>query len=119
MQLYREQAGDLPIKAYVNVGGGTISVGTRFGKKLFTPGLHKHLPPGVETQESVMSRFLQEGIPVVHLLRVEELATRYGFPLQPQTTPPVGEGKIFVRDQYNLWLAGVLLFLILTTLYTF
>jgi len=40
MVIYREQAGDRPIKVYISIGGGTTSVGTRVGKRLFKPGLN-------------------------------------------------------------------------------
>ncbi|HSW59978.1 MAG TPA: poly-gamma-glutamate system protein, partial [bacterium] len=42
MSIYNQKSGDAPIKAFVNVGGGTISVGTRIGKQLFSPGLNKN-----------------------------------------------------------------------------
>lgn len=120
IQIYREHAGDLPIKAYVNVGGGTTSVGTHVGKKLFKPGLNRSLPAGgAAIQDSVMAHFVTEGVPVIHLTQIEQLALHFGFPLHPNVTPPVGQGLIFFRDQYNFWLAGGLLFGILLSMYTF
>ncbi len=112
MALFRQHAGDADIRAYVNVGGGTTSVGTRVGKEMFKPGLNTD-PPRGPAVDSVMSRFAQAGVPIIHVIQIDELAERYGLPPQPQTLPPVGEGTVFLRVVYNRWLAGgslVLLF---------
>jgi poly-gamma-glutamate system protein len=119
MQIYREQAGDLPIKAYLNVGGGTTSVGTHVGKRLFKPGINRTLPKGIDAEDSIMAHFVQDGVPVIHITQIERLAKHYGLPIQPVITPPVGQGLVFYREEYNPWLAGGLLLGILVSLYTF
>ncbi len=119
MAIYHQQAKASPIKAYINVGGGTISVGTRVGKRMFDPGLNLHAPPSAKMIESVMNSFANEGVPVIHLVQIEHLAAHYGLPVQPTTMPPVGEGKVFFRAEYNLWLAGGVLAAILLSLYGF
>lgn len=119
MGVYREHAGDLPIKAYINVGGGTTSVGTKLGKRAYKPGLNRTLPHGADTTDSIMSRFIQDGVPVIHLVKIPQLAQQFGLPLQPATTPAVGEGHVYVREQRNLWLAAGVLLGILASLYTF
>lgn len=118
MTLYNERAAGAEIKAYVNVGGGTTSVGTRVGRDLFRPGLNRRLPRGPQI-DSVMRRFAQNDVPVIHLSHIRKLAERYGFPLQPQTMPAVGQGKIFVRQAYNLWLAGGTLLTVIVLLIAF
>jgi poly-gamma-glutamate system protein len=119
MQIYGEQAGGAPIKAYINIGGGTASVGTTVGKKLFKPGLNRIAPRGATAIDSVMSRFANEGIPVIHMVYVTELADRYGLPIQPKTIPVIGEGKVFYREEYNTWLAVVVLVGILLCMVAF
>lgn len=116
MQIYREQAGG-EIKAYVNVGGGTISVGRKFGKRLFRPGLNRRLPPGAAELDSVMSAFLKDRIPVIHLVKIADLADRFGLPVPPERTPTVGEGSVFVREEYNRWFAVILLVGLFVCLY--
>lgn len=106
MKIYEEKAGGRPIKAYVNVGGGTSSVGTRIGKRLFNPGINRSAPLGASEIDSVMTRFVLRGVPVVHLIKIAQLADRYGFPLIISETPQVGQGRIFSRRGYNEWLAG-------------
>lgn len=110
MALYHENAGDAPIKAYVNVGGGTTSVGTKIGKQLFRPGLNRRLPTEGPPMDSVMTRMIENDAPAIHLVRIELLAKRYGLPIQPSRSPIVGEGTVFYRMEYNRKLAaGVLL----------
>lgn len=109
MSLYEEHAGDRPIKAYINVGGGTISVGTAYGKRLFKPGLNRSLPPAAHEIDSIMVRFAQQGVPVIHLTKIKDLAERYGLPMMPQEMPKVGQGNIYFKTEYNLWLVFGLL----------
>lgn len=119
MSIYREQASEKEIKAYVNVGGGIASVGSSVGKRMFRPGLNRLPPPGVGQIDSVMSRFAVEGIPVIHMSRIESLAEKYGLPLVPKEMPAVGEGKIFRRQVYNIWLVIGALVSIILALFAF
>lgn len=119
MRIYRQEAGADPIRAYVNVGGGAISVGRKVGKKLFQPGINRKSPTVSYPIDSVMGRFLKEGVPVIHLSMAEQLAVRYGLPAPPTTVPPVGEGQVFYRERTNVWLVALLLAIILGSLYLF
>lgn len=103
--LYREHAEGIPIAVYVNVGGGTSSVGTRRSKFAFKPGLNRATPPKAALIDSVMARFLDEHIPVIHFLQINRMAYRYGLPVAPAVRPPVGTGKVFLQQRYNPWLA--------------
>ena len=119
LRVYREAAGDRPIAAYINVGGGAASVGTSVGKKMFRPGLNRGAPAGASTIDSVMVRFVDEGVPVIHMIQVANLAQRFGLPQEPPFVPPVGEGKIYVQEQYNPWLAAGVLISLTAILYIF
>jgi poly-gamma-glutamate system protein len=119
MAIYREIAGGDAIAAYINMGGGTVSVGTVAGKKLYRPGLDRKPSPAALSMDSVMSRFAREGVPVIHMVYVERLAERYGMPKRPTTMPYVGEGPIFGKLKYNLGLAVVILIILLFILYIF
>lgn len=115
MAVYREHGAETEIRAYINVGGGTTSVGTRAGKQLFKPGLNRS-PPRGPVVDSVMTRFAARGVPVIHLTKIDLLAERYGLPLQPQAMPAVGDGTIFVRASYSRWLVAVVLLVLVTVL---
>lgn len=106
MKLYTEASQGRPIKVYVNVGGGTVSVGTKVGKRMFKPGLNRTAPTAARQVDSVMTRFAALGVPVVHMSNIADLARRYGFPLEPQAAVAPGLGRIFVRETYSRTLAG-------------
>ena len=118
VRVYHEVAGDRPIKAYVNVGGGTVSVGTKVGKRKFVPGVNSRPPKGIEDMPpSVLGAFLELGIPGIHLTQMIELAERHGLEIAPHVTPEAGSGDIFQKRQANRWLAGIVLALILLSLF--
>jgi len=117
MAIYEEAAGERPIKAYVNVGGGTISVGTVVGKHLFRPGVNKRMPPNAAEIDSVMVRFAAQGVPVIHLSNVKELATQYGLPAPALEPQQAGKGNIFNKIEYNRWLVGGVLVVLLVALW--
>jgi poly-gamma-glutamate system protein len=118
LRVYHEVAGDRPIKAYVNVGGGTVSVGTKVGKRKFVPGVNARPPKGIEDMPpSVLGAFLELGVPGIHLTRMIDLAEEYGLEIAPRVTPEVGTGDIFQKRQPNRWLAGIVLALILLSLF--
>jgi poly-gamma-glutamate system protein len=116
MAIYREAVGDAPLRAFVNVGGGTSTVGTRIGKELFKPGLNRTLPRG-SPPDSVMTRFVSEGVPVIHLSRIEVLARDYGLPVHPRTMPKIGDGVVYVQLTQSRALATGAIVLIVALLY--
>lgn len=119
MMLYDKHAAGREIKAYINVGGGTVSVGRSLGKHMYHSGLNLEPPPGATDIDSVMSRFAKRGASVIHLSGIRDLAKEFGFPQSPTTTPQVGQGDVFGRPQYNRWVAATMLILILVVLRAF
>lgn len=104
MKLYEDKAGGRPIKAYINVGGGTVSVGRSVGKKLYQPGLNLTYTPEAMEIDSVITRFAKQNTPVIHLVEVMILAKAYHLPPAPAVTPLAGEGWLF----YDTWLHRVI-----------
>jgi poly-gamma-glutamate system protein len=119
MRIYDAQASERPIKAYINVGGGTASVGTHVGKKQFKSGLNLEPPSGEGIVDSVMLRFARRRVPVIHLSGIEALAKTWGFPEEPKTMPSPGEGRVFVKEEYNRWIAGISLAVVLAAMLGF
>lgn len=121
MKMYRQRAGDRPIKAYVNVGGGMISIGRTVGKRLLKSGVNYKRPTKREgpTLDGVMFRFLDEGVPGVHLVEVEDMCEKYGLPISPQSPQRVGDAGVFERKDYNKWLTAGVLITELFLLYAF
>lgn len=115
MALYQKYAEGKPITGYINVGSGSISVGGDTGKKLFNPGLNLKVKPEMLQVDSVMSRFIQQNIPVIQMWPISSLTQKYEFPLSTAKLPLIGESKIFKKTGYlNSLVIGVLIFLILT-----
>jgi hypothetical protein len=120
MKLYREQARGKPIKAYINVGGGTISTGRSLGKKLFRPGVNFR-PPGRldSTIDGVMPRFIADGIPCIHFVQIAQLANSYEMPVPPIDRPVLGDATVFSAKEYNKIAAATVLGLLTAMMYGF
>jgi poly-gamma-glutamate system protein len=118
MRVYYEAAGDRPIKAYINVGGGTVSVGTKVGKRKFNRGVNTRPPKGIEDMPpSVLGAFLEAGVPGIHLTGMINIAAEYGLEIAPRSTPEVGTGGVFEKREPNRWLAGIVLALLIISLF--
>lgn len=114
MKRYYDAAEGLPIKAYINIGGGMVSAGKDVGKAMFRPGVNLKPPRHIRDVDGVMPRFINERIPVIHLVHINALANRYSMPREPATAPPIGEGGVFNSIDYSKRLAvGVLAFILL------
>jgi poly-gamma-glutamate system protein len=120
MVLYDQRAGGKSYKAYINVGGGTASVGTHVGKKQFKPGLNLRAPQGEGIVDSVMLRFATRDVPVIHVTSIEDLAKQFDLK-EPQAgrVVAVGEGGVYAKLEYRRWLAGVALALLFAVMVLF
>ncbi|MBN1227243.1 MAG: poly-gamma-glutamate system protein [Deltaproteobacteria bacterium] len=118
MAYYQKHAEGKSIAAYINVGHGFISLGGESAEKFFKPGVNLTAKKRQAIDiDSVMSRFIQQGVPVIHMWPVSTIAQQYALPLTTRKLPTIGEGKIFKRIGYrNSLTAGVLVFLILALL---
>ncbi|OGO94454.1 MAG: hypothetical protein A3F10_02940 [Coxiella sp. RIFCSPHIGHO2_12_FULL_42_15] len=130
MEIYKRAAGDKPIKAYINIGGGMASIGLKavpgsaeikHVSYLAPHGLHtgvvKSLPIGLVNVDSVAVRFLREGVPVINIRHVaQKLREQYHLPRNPKVTPAIGVGAIFALESYNQWLASIILGVIVLVL---
>ena len=121
IEIYDALAKDKPIKAYVNVGGGMMSVGRSVGKKILKSGLNTKRPAkaSARTLDGVIFRFIDRGIPTIHFSKVEDMLEKYGLPPTPLVEQKVGQAEIFARPDYNRWLAAGVLALELILLFTF
>lgn len=115
MSIYAES--HTPVKAYINIGGGTASIGKihkiRKSTHKVMDGLNQTLPLAMLEYDSVMVRFLKMGIPVINLASMSKIAYQYGFPVGPTKPPQLGQGPAFFKAEYNPWLAAGALIAIL------
>ncbi|MDH3520045.1 MAG: poly-gamma-glutamate system protein [Myxococcales bacterium] len=115
MEIYAQQSGGRRYSAYVNAGGSLVSVGPKDVKRIYGPGLILKPHPRALQIDSVIMRFLTDGVPVVNLSKVIPLAEQYGLPVEPTELPAVGEGSVFEKRDHNRSLiAGGLAFLLLS-----
>lgn len=109
IESYETLAGEQPIAAYINVGGGVASTGGEQGKALFQPGLNGRVGHRAAGVNCVMAHFAAQGTPVIHLNQATQLAEAFGFPVAPTETPALGIGAPFETRQPNRILALVVL----------
>lgn len=116
MAFYSQRAAHRPIRAYINVGGGIASVSQR-EKYLFQPGLNRS-PPNFEApmSDSVMMRFANRQVPLIHLVMIRQLADQYQL-IGPQdgAPSPVGKSRIYEKghQRYSSYLAFFVLILLI------
>ncbi|TFH41724.1 MAG: poly-gamma-glutamate system protein, partial [Chrysiogenales bacterium] len=101
MEIYHDRARDSQIAAYINVGGGTVAVGSFVGKMRYRPGLNIKPPRRALRIDSVMTRFARNGVPVLNINYIKTLARKYNLPIAQKKIPKIGEGEIFYRMEYN------------------
>lgn len=106
--VYAKHAGVQPLRAFINVGGGTATTGPESIDQFFDPGLVKNAPPRAFTVDTVMGHFLDQKVPVINLWNISTLASRFGLPYPPKTKPRVGSGGIYLAMTYRRWLAALL-----------
>jgi hypothetical protein len=66
-----------------------------------------------------MTRFAQEGLPLIHMVFIDRLAEKYGLPASPTVIQEEGEGRIFVHFEYNYYLVATSLLGLLLISYLF
>jgi len=117
MQLYDSIAGERPIKAYINVGGGAASIHGDQGKEIYDAGATLSAGELIEGEavDCVMTRFAARGVPIVHVGDTIKLATQYGLPVAPQMAVEVNP-DLRPRAEPNRYAAGAVLMVVLLAL---
>jgi len=102
MEIYEEKSKGRQFAAYVNIGGGLASLGSSQNGKLIPSGVNLDLFRRNFPARGVVNMIAERKIPVIHLLRLPEIAEDYGLPLDVIPQPIVGEGPLFFRDEYSI-----------------
>ncbi len=113
MKLYNEIAEGRRYSVYINAGGSLVSVGPKSVKRLYRSGVNLRPDPRALHVDSIMMRFLTQGVPVVNVSNIVPLAERYGLPVDPLEVPRVGEGLVFAKRAHNVPLVAGLLAVLL------
>jgi len=102
LEIYNRWAKGQPYEAYVNVGGGLASLGSSQNGKLISSGVNFDLDNRNFPARGVINIMAERKIPVIHILRLSDIASKYGLPLEITPAPVVGEDPIFFRDEYSI-----------------
>jgi poly-gamma-glutamate system protein len=120
MEIYEKYSLGQPVKAFINVGGGIASLGTTVNGQLIPSGLTEHLPMSNYPLRGVIIQMGQKGIPIIHILNIDQLVTNFGLPVNPIPLPEPGEGGIFIQKKYNMIttaIATVVLVVVIVLIY--
>lgn len=83
-----EQTMGKPIAAFVDVGGAAANIGSASNEAIISPGLSR--PRWSQFQAArlgVVGWMALQGVPIVAMISVRSLATRFGIPFDPHLRP--------------------------------
>ena len=81
LSAYRRAANGRPIVLYVNVGGTAASLGQSAAVLRLQSGFVRPLPFDRSEDRGVIARFAEQGVRILTLLNIRDLALRWGIPL--------------------------------------
>lgn len=120
LEIYEKHTGGKPIKAYINVGGGIASLGNTINGNLIPAGLTEYLPVKNFPVHGVIIDMGKRGIPIIHLLNIDQLLDKFGLPRSPVPLPEPGDGGIFTQKKYNFVVTLIAtVFLIVVIIFVF
>ena len=76
--------------AFINAGGGWANIGDHPSVLRVRPGLNVEVPLPLPSRRGVLQAMAAEGIPVIHLLDIRGLASRYGLRWDPVPNTEAG-----------------------------
>ncbi|HPI85940.1 MAG TPA: poly-gamma-glutamate system protein [Bacteroidales bacterium] len=116
MEIYEQQGKKNAARAFINVGGGIASLGNTVNGQLIPSGLTERLPMSNYPLHGVIIQMGRKGIPIIHLLNIDQLAAKYGLPANPVPMPEPGEGGIFIQKKYDLVVTTIALAILVTSI---
>lgn len=94
-----------PIQCFIGVGGSITTLG--LAEDQLDCGVTPPYTIQTITKNSgLMELYNAEGLPVIHLLNIKQLAADYGLPYDPQRLPALGESAVYHTAQYPWHWAG-------------
>ena len=81
--------------AYVNVGGGSASIGGSEGNERFAAGVHMRAPGEGPLPNCIATRMLAKNVPVINVVDAKFIADHYAMPIAPVDHPSIGQGDVF------------------------
>lgn len=102
------QDGGSPV-CFINAGGNLLSFAG--GTEMISAhnGILFPENQNAKSQSGLIPMFLEQNVPVIHLLNMKSLLPAYGLPFDPSPIPPVGDGGVYRYQKYQKPLAALLL----------
>lgn len=116
MEIYEKSDKGKPVKLFINVGGGIASLGNSVNGELIPSGLTERLPMSNYPVQGVIVQMGKKGIPIIHLLNINQLLEKYDLPITPVPLPEPGEGGIFIREKYNVLVTAIATVILVTVI---
>jgi len=116
LEIYDKHSGEKPVKVFINVGGGIASLGNTINGNLIPAGLTEYLPVKNFPVHGVIIEMGQRGIPIIHLLNIDQLLNKFGLPRSPVPLPEPGDGGIFTQKKYNFVVALIATLILVTVI---
>lgn len=108
-RIFESHRGHERYAAYINIGGGSASIGGTDGNRCLGAGVHRSLPGGNVIPDCVATRMLSQQTPVINVVDAKAIAKSFGMPIAPKETPEIGAGLVFYQSTYRRPLAGLLI----------
>lgn len=102
MEIYDKHSKGREYMAYVNIGGGLASLGSSQNGRLIPSGVNFDIQRRNFPARGVVNLMAEKNIPIIHLLRLPEIAEDYGLSRDVIPRPVVGEDPIFFKDEYSI-----------------
>ncbi len=113
MQTYQDAVSkDLKgYSAYINIGGGVVSLGHPENANVIPLGYTRHLPEDNYPAKGVVHYFSEHGVSIINFKYVPRafaaMLERYGIPWRPDHVAKPGEGSMFAKERYDLRVVGL------------
>lgn len=115
--LYLENNHGRSPDCFVNIGGASPNHGNTNASLKFPNGLVTYLPIETKSPErGLIFEYLEQGIPVIHLLNIRDLALKSGIAIDPIPFSPIGSEGVYFEVRQNKWLIWGTVFLSLSVL---
>lgn len=85
-----------PVSCFIGVGGNVTTIG-RNEDTLACGVVRPNTVTEIDGNSGLLEIYNAQGLPVIHLLNIKQIAADYGVVYDPETAPVIGEGAVYYR----------------------
>jgi poly-gamma-glutamate system protein len=93
-----------PVGVFLNIGGNQSALGNSHCSLQIPPGIIRHPHQCVDVDGGLIQRFNRENVPIIHLLKIRDIALRNGIALSPHPLPEPGQAPLYYAVRRPQWL---------------